>query len=135
MAGERTPAEERLYAFADAVTRRDPDTAIAQCHPEVEFYSALASVEGQAFEGHDGIRRYFEDVVSAWDEWRVELHHVEEVPDGRLAVTMTMHVRGLHSGAEVAQEIGHVWELRDGLLWRCTAFPTGEMALAEAGVK
>ena len=110
-----TPAEERIHRFADAVTRRNADAAIAQCRPDVEFHSALASLEGEAFIGHDGIRRYFQSVVGAWDEWRVELHRVEEVPDERLAVTMTMHVRGRQSGVSVAQEVGHVWDPEAGL--------------------
>ena len=128
-----TDAEMRIHRFAAAVTSRDPDMAIAQCHPEVEFYSALASLEGRAFVGHEGIRRYFDDVISAWDEWRVELHRVEEIPDGRVVVTMTMHVRGRHSGAEVTQSVGHVWELEEGKLRRCTAYPDGEAALTAVG--
>ena len=123
-----------IHRFAAGVTRRDSDIAIAQCHPDVEFFSALASLEGEAFVGHDGIRRYFDDVISAWDEWRVELDRVEELPDGRVVVTMTMHVRGRDSGAEVSQSVGHMWELEDGLLRRCTAFPDGEAALAAAGL-
>ncbi len=107
---------------------------MAECHPDVEFFSALASLEGVAFVGHDGIRRYFDDVVAAWEEWRVELHRVEETPDGRVAVDMTMHVRGRQSGASVAQSVGHIWDLEDGKLRRCTAFPTGEAAMDAAGL-
>jgi ketosteroid isomerase-like protein len=130
-----TDAEQRLYRFADAVTRRDPDAAIAECHPDVEFYSALASLEGNAFAGHAGIRRYFDDVVSALGEWRVELHRVEEVPDGRVVVAMTMHVRGLQSGAAISQPVGHVWEMEGGKLRRCTPFPDGDAALAAVGLR
>lgn len=129
-----TEAEARVHRFADAVTRRDAEAAVAECHEDVEFFSALASLEGRAYVGHDGIRRYFDEVVGAWDEWRVELHRVEETADGRLAVAMTMHVRGRQSGAEVAQGLGHIWDLEDGKLRRCKAFATGEAALEAAGL-
>jgi ketosteroid isomerase-like protein len=88
----------------------------------VEFFSVLANLEGQAFTGHDGIRRYFEDVRASWDVWRVELERVEEAPDGRLAVGMTMRLRGRSSGAAFERRVGHVWDTRDGKLLRCTPF-------------
>ena len=115
-----TPAEERARRFADAVTRRDPDAAIAECDPEVEFVSVLAALEPTAFRGAAGIREYFKVVASAWKEWRVVLDRVEEAPDGRVAVAMTTHMRGRDSDAQLAQGIGHLWELRDGKLFRVT---------------
>ena len=127
-------AEETLIRFADAVTRGDPEGAVAECHPDVSFSSVLASVDGEPFRGHDGIRRYFDSFLGTLEEWRVELHRVEEVPDGRLAVTMTMHVRGRASGAALSQAVGHVWELRDGKLWHCSAFSDPAEALSEAGL-
>ena len=129
-----TPAEARLYRFADAVTRGVAEDAVAECHPDVSFESVLASVDGEPFRGHDGIRRYFESVLGTLEEWRVELHRVEEVPDGRLAATMIMHVRGRAIGIALSQPVGHVWEFRDGKLWRCTAFSDPDDALAEAGL-
>lgn len=117
-----TPAEVRLYRFADAVTRRDVDGMIAECDPEVEFASVLSALENEAFRGPEGLRRYVRDVAGAWDEWRVELERVEEAPDGRVAAAMTMHLRGNASGVAFAKRIGHLWELRDGKLWRVTAY-------------
>jgi ketosteroid isomerase-like protein len=129
-----TAAEQTLTRFADAVTRGVAEDAVAECHPDVSFSSVLASVDGEPFRGHDGIRRYFETVLGTLEEWRVELHRVTEVPDGRLAVTMTMHVRGRASGVALSQPVGHVWELQDGKLWRCTPFADPADALAEAGL-
>jgi ketosteroid isomerase-like protein len=112
----------RLYRFADAVTRRDAEAMIAECDPEVEFASVLSALENQVFRGPDGLRDYVRDVAGAWDEWRVELERVEEAPDGRVAAAMTMHLRGQSSGLELARRIGHLWELRDGKLWRLTPY-------------
>jgi ketosteroid isomerase-like protein len=112
-----TAGEEPVRDFADAVTRGDVEAAIELCHPEIEFHSVLA-VSGQAYRGHAGIRKYFEDVASAWAEWRVEVHEIKPGPDCRVAIVMTMHVRGKESGAVLSARTDHVWTVRDGKLFR-----------------
>jgi len=128
-----TQSEESVRRLADAITRRDPDAAVAVCDPEVEFLSVLA-VSGRAYIGHDGIRQYFDDVSSAWEEWRVEVHRVAAAPDGRVAIVMTMHMRGKESGAALSQRTGHIWTLRNGKLLRNQPFREPEEALRAAGL-
>ena len=88
-----TVNEAPVRGLAEAIDRYDVDAALAVCHPEIEFLSVLA-VSGRAYVGHDGIREYFGDIASAWDEWRVEVHRVTGAPDGRVVIEMTMHARG-----------------------------------------
>jgi ketosteroid isomerase-like protein len=109
--------EAAVRGFAEAINRADVDAGLAVCDPEIEFLSVLG-ISGHAYVGHAGIRHYFEDISSAWDEWRVEIHHVTSGPDGRVAIEMTMHVRGLGSGAALSEYAGHVWTVRDGKLLR-----------------
>jgi ketosteroid isomerase-like protein len=111
------PRAEPVLTFANAISRGDLAAALEVCHPEIEFLSVLA-VSGRAYIGRDGVRQYFEDVGSAWAEWRVEVHGVEPVSDGRVEITMTMHFRGKESGAMLSEETAHIWTLRDGLLLR-----------------
>jgi ketosteroid isomerase-like protein len=111
------PRAEPVLTFANAISRGDLATALEVCDPEIEFLSVLA-VSGRAYLGHDGVRQYFEDVASAWGEWRVQVHSVEPVSDGRVEITMTMHFRGKESGAMLSEETAHIWTLRDGLLLR-----------------
>jgi len=127
-----TEAERNVRGLADAINRRDPDAAVAACDPEVEFLSVLA-VSGRAYTGHDGIRKYFEDIASAWEEWRVEVHHVAAAEDGRVAIVMTMHMRGKESGAILSERTGHIWTLRDSKLLRNQPFREPEEALREVG--
>jgi ketosteroid isomerase-like protein len=125
-------AEESVRGLADAINRRDSGAAIAVCDPEIEFLSVLA-VSGKAYRGHDGMREYFEDIASAWEEWRVEVHRVASGPDGRVAIVMTMHMRGKESGAALSERTGHVWTLRDSKLLRNQPFREPEQALREVG--
>jgi ketosteroid isomerase-like protein len=125
--------ERPVRLFAEAVTTYDADAAVALCDPEIEFLSVLA-VSGRAYHGHDGIRQYFRDVSSAWEEWRVEVHRVAPGADGRVAIVMTMHARGRESGAALAERTGHVWTLRDGKLLRNDPYRDPDEALRELGI-
>jgi ketosteroid isomerase-like protein len=125
-----TDNEEAARRFAAAVTDGDSESGVSVCHPEVEFYSVLG-ISGRAYLGHDGIRQYFDDVASAWKEWRVEVERVEEGADGRVAIVMTMHARGKESGASLAERTAHIWTLRDGKLARNEPYREPEQALRD----
>jgi ketosteroid isomerase-like protein len=112
-----TPGERSVRVFSEAVTAGDVEAALAVCHPEVEFMSVLA-VSGRRYLGHDGIREYFDDVASAWAEWRVEVERIVPGPDGRVAIVMSMHVRGKESGLMLSEQTDHIWTLEDDLLLR-----------------
>jgi ketosteroid isomerase-like protein len=112
-----TENKEAVRGFADAITASDVEAALAVLDPEVEFESML-DVGGRPYVGHDGIREYFEDAASAWDEWSVDVHRVEALPDGRVRIEMTMHARGRGSGVPLEEEATHIWTLRDGKLLR-----------------
>jgi ketosteroid isomerase-like protein len=128
-----TDNEQAARRFAAAVTDGDCEAAVAVCHPEVEFYSVLG-ISGRAYLGHNGVRQYFDDVASAWREWRVEVEHVEEGPDGRVAIVMTMHARGKESGASLAERTAHIWTLSDGKLARNEPYREPEQALRDLGL-
>jgi ketosteroid isomerase-like protein len=124
--------EAAVRGLADAINRRDPDAAIAVSDPDIEFLSVLA-VSGKAYRGHAGIREYFDDIASAWEEWRVEVHRIASGTDGRVAIVMTMHMRGKESGAALSERTGHIWTLRDSKLLRNEPFREPEQALLEVG--
>jgi ketosteroid isomerase-like protein len=129
-----TAGEDPVRAFGDAVTRGDVEAAVELCDPEIEFLSVLA-VSGRAYIGHAGIRQYFDDVASAWAEWRVEVHRIAPGPDGRVAIVMTMHVRGKESGLVLSEQTGHVWTLRDGKLLRNDPYREPDEALRAVGIE
>jgi ketosteroid isomerase-like protein len=132
MPDEATTAVQR---YADAISRGDVDAALEVCHAEVEFSSLLAKLEGTTYRGHAGVRRYFRDVDAAWDEWRMETEQVLRAPDGRVLIVLRMHVRGRGSRVPLEQSVAHVWELRDGKLWRSTPYRDPEEALRAVGLQ
>jgi ketosteroid isomerase-like protein len=129
-----SPGEHAVRVFSEAVTAGDLDAALEVCHPEIEFMSVLA-VSGRSYRGHAGIREYFDDVASAWAEWRVEVHRIVPGPDGRVAIVMSMHVRGKESGAILSERTDHIWTLKDRRLLRNEPFREPGAALRELGVE
>ena len=127
------PSDEPVRRFAAAITRCDVDAALAVCDPEVEFLSVLA-VDGRPYVGHAGIRRYFDDIASAWEEWRVDVHGTAAAPDGRVIIEMTMRALGKGSGAPLSEFAAHVWTLRDEKLLRNEPFRDREQAERAAGL-
>ena len=128
-----TPSGEAAHQFAFTVTSGDCEAAVALCHPEIVFDSVLG-ISGHAYIGHDGIRQYFDDVASAWREWRVEVERVTEGADGRVVIVMTMHAQGKTSGASLAERTAHIWTLEDGKLWRNEPYREPEQALRDLGL-
>jgi ketosteroid isomerase-like protein len=109
-----------VRGFTDAVTARDLEAALAYCHPEIEFFSMLAELHARPYRGFAGVRRYFEDIEAAWDQWRVEIEQLVAAPDGRVAIVMSTHMRGKGSGLPFVQRVAVLWHFKDEKLWRAT---------------
>ena len=128
-----TPGQRSVRVFSEAVTAGDVETALEVCHPEIEFMSVLA-VSGRRYRGHAGIREYFEDVASAWAEWRVEVHRIVPGANGRVAIVMSMHVRGKESGLILSERTDHIWTLKDDKLLHNEPYREPDEALRELGL-
>jgi ketosteroid isomerase-like protein len=125
---------ETVRGFADAITERDVHAGLALCHEEVEFFSLMAQLEARTYRGHAGITRYFEDVESTWDEWRVDVERIEAAPDGRVVIVMSTHMCGKGSGIPLTERVAHVWEFKDEKLWRAQLYRDPAEALTVAGL-
>jgi ketosteroid isomerase-like protein len=88
------------------------EVAVSLAHPEIVFTSRITAVEGRAYQGHEGLRRYFEDLSAAFREWRSEVLEVTELGTGTVLGESFMRA--------VAKESGVPLELRSGLICRLT---------------
>jgi ketosteroid isomerase-like protein len=105
------------------------ETATRLSDPGVEFKSALTSVEGATYRGHDGIRRYLNDLDSSFAEWRNELVEISEIgPDALLARN---HFRGTGTGSGAAVELTSfvVVLISDGKILRAHSYRDRSEAL------
>jgi transposase len=59
--------------FVDAFNRRDLNALMDTATPDIAFSPALArTIDDNRFQGREGMRAYFADVDSAWEEFREE---------------------------------------------------------------
>jgi SnoaL-like domain len=124
---------ELAYRRVDAFNRRDWDALVLLIDDEAELESRLVAVEGD-YHGHDGLRRWWEDILGAFPDYTAEVEDARDLGD----VTLTL-VRGrAHGAGSAAPVIDPSWELtrwRDGRLVWWRSYATEREALEAAGLR
>jgi ketosteroid isomerase-like protein len=113
----------------------DPRTAFSRFHPEIEFTSTASALDGVAYVGLDGLRRYADDLEATFEAWHSEDDRFLDAGSGRVVWLHRIVGHGKASGFPVDQPIGIVWTLRDGLIWRGEAFLDHKEALEAVGLE
>ena len=111
--------EALLRRAYDAFNARDIDGALALMHPDVDWPNGM---EGGREHGHAAVRAYWERQF-AIVESRADPEAFEELPDGRISVTVHKRARNLDGEVVWDARARHVYELRDGLVIRMDIDP------------
>jgi ketosteroid isomerase-like protein len=129
MSVENVEALRRGYA---AVNRGDVDGLLAAVHPDVEFTSLIAEAEGETFLGHDGVRRWWKEVVLPLGGLHGEPEEVRDLGD-----TVVARVLGTYHpmGVEVRQTVWNVVRFREGKATWWQFFRTEDEALEAARLR
>jgi ketosteroid isomerase-like protein len=91
---ELDPAHRLVRRWATAVNERDAEKLISFSHPEIDVYPLqIATVSGH-YSGHDGMRRWLEDMVAPELGHQVEFVGIRTLDDGRIALFGTLFVEG-----------------------------------------
>jgi hypothetical protein len=72
--------------------------------------------------------------VPVWQEFRAHDLDIKELPDRRVLILGVLVGKGRASGVEVRAPFGQIAEIRDGMAFRLTGYPSHESALAAAGI-
>ena len=107
----------------EAFARRDVDTLIELCDPELEFTSLIRESEGVTYRGHDGLREYLDSLLDVLPDWRPILEHAE-VHGDQVLVRLRIHATPPGGDVPIEQEIWQVIRFRDGLSIRWDFFRT-----------
>ena len=124
---------ESLRAFIDAFNTRDVEAFIAYCHPDIEFHSVFATVFGDIYHGHDGVRTFFRDLAEAWDEYSVGSEVYFDLGECTLTFLL-LHARGRHSGAGATTPVAGVARWAEGDMVSCKTYVDREAALRDLDV-
>ena len=118
----------------EAFNRRDVETFIALCDPQIELHSTVTVPGGAVYRGHDGVRRWHRDLEDVFgEEIRVEPEAYFDFGDH----TVSFHVlrgRGGRSGAEVGEQYAHVCRWREGLMVYFKGYAHREEAIRDLGI-
>ena len=106
----------KLYAAFNA---RDIELTLASLHPDVDWANGM---DGGRVQGRDAVRAYWTRQFGLIDG-HVEPEAFEELPDGRVSVTVHQRVHDLDGKLLSDGQVRHVYELRDGLIARMEIDP------------
>ena len=127
-------SQENLETFKqgiNAVNHGDVEGFLDSADPDVEFRSLIAEVEGETFRGHDGVRRWWHEVVVPLGGLNGEVEEVRDLGDTVLARVVATY---RPTGVEVRQTIWQVVRYREGMATWWGFFRTEDEALAAAGL-
>jgi ketosteroid isomerase-like protein len=128
-----------VRGLLDAFAKRDHEGAFDLYDPEIEWdASAMSEVIPDiagVYHGHDGVRAYWRNWLSAWDDLRFEVEDVRGAGDEVVALIAHQRQKGRHSGIETGvPDFGLVFTIREGKVVRWRAFPDQPSALEAAGL-
>jgi ketosteroid isomerase-like protein len=107
-------ARRAFQAFND----RDFDAVLEGLHEDVEAFPRLAAVEG-GYRGHDGIRRWWAQLLDAFPDFHVEILEVRDLGEF-MVLALRLRGRGAESSTPIDAAVWHVNQFRDGkvITWR-----------------
>lgn len=126
-----TDLEDLVQRQYDALRSGDVDRFLALVRHDVEFTSLIMEPEATLYRGHDGVRAYFEELLSVLPDWQPVVERIERLRTGVLVKT-SIRAAGRGSEAAVEQVMWQVVAFQDGLCRYWRFFRTEEEAREHA---
>jgi len=124
--------ELAVSAF-EAWNRGDYEAWIEAFDDECEFRPLRAQLEGHAYRGHAGLRRFASELTDEWSRVQFVLDEIRDDGDV-LVATARFGARGRASGAELDLPIGVTARLRAGKFVECRMYADPADAWSAAGL-
>jgi ketosteroid isomerase-like protein len=118
----------------DAFNRRDQEAFLTVFVPDVEFRSYLDAVDPQVEQGLDGMRAWWDRVLSTFPNFEYELGELRDLGD-RVLVEVRQTGRASQSGVPIELTLWVMFTLGAGLVTRWATFRTKQEALEAAGLR
>jgi hypothetical protein len=93
---------EIVRAAIDAWNRSDFGAWIGAWEEYAEFHPFARSVEGRAYQGHDGLRRFVAEMAGEWEQVRFE---VDEIRGAGEQVVALGRVRARGRASDVERDV------------------------------
>jgi ketosteroid isomerase-like protein len=131
---------EIVRELLTAFQRRDHEHAFDFYDPDIEWDGTRMGgqplVVAGVYLGHEGVRAYWRDWLSAWRDLEFEIQDVRDAGDEAVALIRNQRQWGRYSGIETeVAPYGIVFTFRDGKVVRWRAFGDQQSALKAAGLE
>jgi ketosteroid isomerase-like protein len=123
---------ETIQEGVAALNRGDVDAVAATLVPDVELVPLRAVLDGSVYRGHEGLRRWLDDMGEDWSQFELTLQEVRELRPGCVLVRATIRLRGRSSGVAVDSPGAWLCDMRAAKVARIRFFADPEAALAAA---
>jgi ketosteroid isomerase-like protein len=110
MSEENVELAHRAY---DALNRQDLDAFLALMDPEVIAIPRVLALEGGAYRGHGGVRRWWESIFSVFPDFEATVLELRAVGDATIT-SVRFHGHGGGSEAPFEDAIWQVTKWHDG---------------------
>src|SRR4029450_7128347 len=107
--------------FGDAFNRRDLPALLRCCTPDVELDFSSVLIGTPTYRGREGIERWFQDTVAAWEELQADVDVVTEAGNDAVFATRG-YGRGKTTGAPFAADVAVLARFRQGKVWHAEWF-------------
>jgi ketosteroid isomerase-like protein len=117
-----------------AFNGRDVKVVLELMDPAIEFYAPLTAQAVNRmtpYNGHDGIRQYFDDVSSVWHRLEVQPREFRSKNEHVVALGK---VDGEREGERVDTEVAWAWRLRRGKIVWGRVYQAPDEAFRDAGI-
>src|SRR5205809_220912 len=132
MSQENVEVARRFY---ERWTAQDLEGVLECAHAEIEFdWSASRAPFRGVYNGHEGLTRFWSELLGAWEEFSLEIVEVVECDPERLVTVTVVRGRGRESGINTEAGGAMLWVLREGKILSGKLFQNREEALKAAGL-
>jgi ketosteroid isomerase-like protein len=129
MPGENLKIVRRAF---DELLRREYEGGVWD--PEVEINNAAGWVIETDYHGHAGLRRWWEDLAEAFDDFGLELDEVIEIDDDRVLTTQRFVGHFRSTDIEFDGPWASILWIRDGRIVRAQGHLSKRRAMRAAGL-
>ncbi len=123
---------ETIRRWFSALQSGDP--APEMCDTDIEIVNwAEAPITGP-YHGHEGVRRWWEDLGDAFEELDWELQSIEPIDEQRCLTVQRLIGRFRHTGIALDAPWGSIVTVRQGKILRAVGYATPGQARRAAGL-
>ena len=117
----------------EAFNRRDLEAFLALADPDVVGTSRVLAIEGKSYQGHDGTREWWQDLLDVFPGFTIEIVWVRDVKDLTIAeLRNSAHGEGSNALAELVWQVS---EWRNDRVIRWQIYESERDALDAAGLR